>query len=253
MSTKAGDALQPLYLKVKRHILDNIGSGKWAISARVPSENDIVKKFGVSRMTANRALKELSDEGILVRIAGVGSFVADRHARSHPLEIRGIDEEIRQRGHTHRAEIVSLGRVRAGAELAEDFGVAPRDELYRSLIVHFENDRPVQLEDRHVAPAIAPGYLDVDFSRTTPYEYLMRVAPLQEAEHVLRAVMPDERTRKLLAMKRNEPCLLVTRRTWTHGAIASLAHLHHPGSRYEMSGRFRPSLTAQRPSLALQE
>jgi GntR family histidine utilization transcriptional repressor len=63
--------------------------------------------------------------------------------------------------------------VRAGADLAEDFGVAPRSELYRSLIVHFENDRPVQLEDRYVSPALAPGYLDVDFSRTTPYEYLI--------------------------------------------------------------------------------
>src|ERR1700733_2885339 len=239
------EAAQPLYLKVKRHILDNIGSGRWAAAARVPSENEIVKSFGVSRMTANRALKELSDEGVVVRIAGVGSFVADRHARAHPLEIRGIDEEIRERGHVHRAEIVSLERVRAGADLAEDFGVAPRSELYRSLLVHFEHDRPVQLEDRHVSPALAPGYLDVDFSRTTPYEYLIRVAPLQEAEHVLRAVMPDERTRRLLTMKRDEPCLLVTRRTWTNGAIASLARLYHPGSRYEMSGRFRPSLTLE--------
>ena len=245
MSTKASAALQPLYLKVKRHILDNIGSGKWAVSARVPSENEIVKTFGVSRMTANRALKELSDEGVLVRIAGVGSFVADRHARAHPLKIRGIADEIRERGHVHRAEIVSLERVRAAADLAEDFGVAPRSELYRSLIVHFENDRPVQLEDRYVSPVLAPGYLDVDFSRTTPYEYLIGVAPLQEVEHVLRAVMPDEKTRKLLAMKREEPCLLVIRRTWTHGAIASVARLYHPGSRYEMSGRFRPSFALE--------
>ena len=64
-------SLQPLYLQVKRHILDNIGSGKWGISERVPSENDIVKSFGVSRMTANRALRELRDEGVLVRVAGL--------------------------------------------------------------------------------------------------------------------------------------------------------------------------------------
>jgi GntR family transcriptional regulator, histidine utilization repressor len=146
--------LQPLYLKVKRHILDNIGSGKWATSARVPSENDIVKSFGVSRMTANRALRELRDEGVLVRIAGVGSFVADRHAHAHPLEIRSIADEIRGRGHVHRAEIVSLERIRAVAELAEDFGIAPRSELYCSVIVHFENDRPVQLEDRYVLPKL---------------------------------------------------------------------------------------------------
>jgi GntR family histidine utilization transcriptional repressor len=237
---KTAAALQPLYLKVKRHILDNIGSGKWATSTRVPSENDIVKSFGVSRMTANRALRELRDEGILVRIAGVGSFVAERHAHAHPLEIRSIADEIRERGHVHRAEIISLERVRATAELAEDFGVAPRVELYRSVIVHFENDRPVQLEDRHVLPKLAPDYLKTDFSRTTPYDYLTKVAPLQQAEHLLRAVMPDERTRKLLAMKRDEPCLLMIRRTWTAGEIASVARLYYPGSRYEMSGRFRP-------------
>src|SRR5271167_1704646 len=123
------DSQQPLYLQVKRHILDNIGSGKWGTSSRVPSENDIVKSFGVSRMTANRALRELRDEGVLVRIAGVGSFVADRHARAHPLEIRSIADEIRARGHVHRSQIVTLERVRAVAELAEDFGIAPRSEL----------------------------------------------------------------------------------------------------------------------------
>jgi GntR family transcriptional regulator, histidine utilization repressor len=233
-------ALQPLYLKVKRHILDNIDSGKWGASARVPSENDIVKSFGVSRMTANRALKELRDEGVLVRIAGVGSFVADRHAQAHPLEIRSIADEIRERGHTHRAEIVALERVRAIADLAADFGIAPRSELFCSVIVHFENDRPVQLEDRYVSPSLAPDYLTVDFGRTTPYDYLIKVAPLQEVEHLLRAVMPDERTRELLAMKHDEPSLLLIRRTWTAGQIASVARLYHPGSRYEMSGRFRP-------------
>jgi GntR family transcriptional regulator, histidine utilization repressor len=238
--TRPHASLQPLYLQVKQHILDNIGSGKWETSARVPSENDIVKSFGVSRMTANRALRELRDEGVLVRVAGVGSFVADQHAHAHPLEIRSIAEEIRRRGHAHRAEVVSLERIRAAADLAEDFGVAARSELYCSVIVHFENDRPIQLEDRYVLPKLAPDYLKVDFNRTTPYDYLIKAAPLQEAEHLLRAVMPDERTRKLLTMKRDEPCLLMIRRTWTAGQIASVARLYYPGSRYELSGRFRP-------------
>jgi GntR family histidine utilization transcriptional repressor len=238
--SRANVSLQPLYLQVKRHILDNIGSGKWGAAARVPSENDIVKSFGVSRMTANRALRELSDEGILVRVAGVGSFVAEPHAHAHPLEIRGIAEEIRRRGHVHRAEIVSLERIRASAELAGDFGIPPRSDLYCSVMVHFENGRPLQLEDRYVLPKLAPDYLKVDFTQTTPHDYLIKVAPLQEAEHQLRAVMPDERTRKLLTMKRDEPCLLMIRRTWAAGQIASMARLYYPGSRYEMSGRFRP-------------
>ena len=108
------------------------------------------------------------------------------------------------------------------------------------MIVHFEDDRAIQLEDRYVLPELAPDYLSVDFQHTTPHDYLIKVAPLQQAEHVLRAVMPDERTRKLLNMAADEPCLLMMRRTWTADAIASVAKLYYPGSRYEMSGRFRP-------------
>ncbi len=236
----SNDSAVPLYLQVKRHILDNIGSGKWAASTRVPSESEIVKSFGISRMTANRALRELRDEGVLVRVAGVGSFVADAQARAHPLEIRGIADEIQRRGHRHRAEVIALERRVARGALAEDFQVAAGSELFFSSIVHYENDLPVQLEDRYVSPQLAPDYLQMDFQRTTAHDYLIKVAPLQEAEHVLRAVMPDERTRKLLDMKRNEPCLFVNRRTWTFGSVASVAKLYYPGSRYEMSGRFRP-------------
>jgi len=237
---KANIAMQPLYLQVKNHILRNIDSGEWAASSRVPSENEIVRSFGVSRMTANRALRELQDEGVVVRIAGVGSFVASRQPHTHPLEIHNIADEIRSRGHAHRAQLVALERVRAVGTLAEDFGVPARTELFFSAIVHFEDDVPILLEDRHVLPRIGPDYLKVDFDRQTPYDYLMKVAPLQEAEHVLRAVMPDERARKLLAMKKGEPCLLMVRRTWTAGAIASVARLYYPGTRYEMSGRFHP-------------
>jgi GntR family transcriptional regulator, histidine utilization repressor len=237
---KSATSLQPLYLQVKRHILDNIGSGKWAPTQRVPSENELVRSFGVSRMTANRALRELSDEGVLVRVAGVGSFVAERQAHAHPLEIRSIAEEIRERGSTYRVEVVARERVAAVASLADDFRAAPRTELFFSTLVHFENDVPVQLEDRHVLARLAPDYLRVDFTRVTPHDHLVEVAPLQEAEHVLRATLPDARTAKLLAMKRGEPCLLVIRRTWSAGAVASVARLHYPGSRYELSGRFRP-------------
>jgi GntR family transcriptional regulator, histidine utilization repressor len=232
--------IQPLYRRVKNHILQNIDSGRWAAAARVPSENEIVKEFGVSRMTANRALRELQGEGVLVRIAGVGSFVADRQPHSHPLEIHNIADEIRARGHVHRAEVVALNSMRATAALATDFGVAARSELFFSAIIHFEDGVPILLEDRHVLPGVAADYLKMDFARMTPYDYLMKVAPLQQAEHVLRAVMPDERARKLLAMKRGEPCLLMIRRTWTAGVTASVARLHYPGSRYEMSGRFTP-------------
>ncbi len=59
---------QPLYARVKAHILDNIQSGAWEPGRRVPSENELVESFRISRMTANRALRELMAEGFLSRV-----------------------------------------------------------------------------------------------------------------------------------------------------------------------------------------
>ena len=71
----------PLYEKVKRHILTLIESGDWDPDRRLPSEHELVAELGISRMTVNRALRELSAEGYIQRISGVGSFVAERRVQ----------------------------------------------------------------------------------------------------------------------------------------------------------------------------
>ena len=57
------DAATPLYERVKNHILSNIGSGAWSGDRRIPSENELVAELGISRMTVNRALRELTAAG----------------------------------------------------------------------------------------------------------------------------------------------------------------------------------------------
>jgi GntR family histidine utilization transcriptional repressor len=231
---------QPAYARVKAHILDRIGTGAWAPQDRVPSENALVREFGVARMTVNRAVRELAHEGFLTRVKGGGTYVADRRSHGHPLRIRNIADEIAQRGHRHSADVLELAAVSADEEAAAAFGLPERATLFRSVIVHFENDEPVQVEERLVNPAVAPDYLSQDFSGRTPYEYLIAVAPLAEAEHVVQAVMPSARVLQLLAMEPGEPCLLIRRRTWTGDRVASTANLYHPGSRFELTGRFMP-------------
>lgn len=232
--------MMPRYQKVKDHILGHIGSGAWPSGHRVPSENELVKLLSVSRMTVNRAMKELSDEGLLTRVAGVGTFVADRTAHANPLEVHNIASEIRNRGGEHTVQVLKLEAVDAKGDMARSFNAAPGATVFHSLMVHCENGVPVQLEDRYVNPAIAPGYLGVDFTRTTAHQYLIEVAPLQEVEHILRAVMPTAQVRRLLKMPEGEPCLMLQRRTWSGGQVATSSRFYYPGSRYEFSGRFKP-------------
>ncbi|HEY5103040.1 MAG TPA: histidine utilization repressor [Steroidobacteraceae bacterium] len=229
----------PLYEQLKEHVLQNIRSGAWRTGARVPSEYDLVREFKVSRMTANRALRELMRSGVLARVAGVGTFVGDFKAAGHPLQIRNIADEIRSRGHRHRARLVTLERLIPSQTVRGRLGsAAAHTSVFHSLVVHFENDAVLQVEDRYVNPLLAPDYLGVDFETVTPHEYLMEVAPLQRVEHVVRAVLPEAPIRALLKLRAHEPALLIERVTWSCEARASFALLYHPGSRFELRGGF---------------
>ena len=91
----------------------HIRSGAWAPGARVPSENELVESFGISRMTANRALRELTADGFLARVPGVGTFVREAApARSSLVELSSIAEEIAARGHRHDTKIATPGSAR---------------------------------------------------------------------------------------------------------------------------------------------
>ena len=241
---RAIDPTVPRYQQVKEHILSRIRAGQLRPHDRVPSEQELVAEFGVSRMTANRALRELASDGVVVRQAGVGTFVADSQIRSPVMEVRNIASEIRERGHVHRAEVQVLERVDADNAISQSLELASGAPVFHSVIVHFEDDRPIQLEDRYVRADVAPDYGVQDFSRITPNEYLTVVAPLQTAEHVVRAEIPEPEVRDSLQMSVGEPCLVIRRRTWSNERPVSVARLYHPGFRYELAARFRPGTAA---------
>lgn len=235
------DATQARYRQIKEHLIKLINTGKLQPDDRVPSESALVKTFGVARMTAHRALKELSNEGYVVRLAGVGTFVADARPHSDVLKIRNIADEVRARGHVHTAEIITLEEITADQRLIQKMEQRPGAKLFHSLILHLESGKPIQLEDRYVCPIMAPDYLKQDFTKITPNVFLTRLAPIHSAEHVVRAVMPSTETRKLLRLPLNEPCLMIQRRTWSESRPVSFAELYHPGSKYELVGEMNES------------
>ena len=160
-----------LYQQVKDHVLRKIGDGSLVAGARVPSEQELVQEFGVARMTVNRALRELAEQGVIVRVAGVGSFVAEEKPQSTLLRIANIGEEITQRGHDHRFELLNMRRESASPEVAAALDLAVGASVFHLRGVHFENEVPVQLEDRYVNPRLVPDFMEQDFSALQPSVY----------------------------------------------------------------------------------
>lgn len=230
----------PPYRRIKDRLKRQLGRGRYPPGARMPSEAELCARHGVSRMTVHRALRELADEGLLVRVQGLGTFAAQPDRVASTLTIRDIHEEIRARGHAHRADVHVAREERARAPLAAKLGLAPDARVFHTLIVHLENDRPIQCEDRYVNPAAAPGYLGVDFTTTTPTGYLLSVAPLWEAQYSIAAMNPTAQEARLLGIAANDPCLVVVRRTESQHVPITVARLAHPGDRYLLEGAFKP-------------
>ncbi|MDA9109755.1 histidine utilization repressor [Woeseiaceae bacterium] len=230
----------PRYKQVKELIIDQISSGALKPSQRVPSENQLVVSMGVSRMTANRALRELNDEGYLDRKAGVGSFVSDLKATSHLLEVRNIADEVKSRGHEYSSRVINHVKKVVPKDIAKAMNINKDMEVAHILLVHYENDIPIQIEDRFVDTSFAPSFMKQDFSLITPSAYLSGIAPLQEAEQVVKAVIPENAISNLLQIDQSQPCLLITRRTWVLSKPVTYGRFFHPGDRYELIGHYKP-------------
>jgi GntR family histidine utilization transcriptional repressor len=236
----AAAAAEPaLYEQVKNHIRRGIQDGSWPAGQRLPSEHELVAQLGMSRMTVHRALRELAGQGSIVRVAGVGSFVAHDKPQSTLLQIANIASEIRERGHDYRCEFLLAARVAATPEVAVWLGLRPGESVFHAVCLHLEDGLPVQLEDRYVNPHLAPDFLAQDFSAMSFSEYLVRQVPFDEIEHLVDAVQPTAVQAQRLAMPAGEPCLQLTRRTWTRGEVVTLVRCLHPSSRYRLGSRFR--------------
>ena len=228
------------YSLVKQHLRDALAQGRFPPGTLMPSETELVAQFGVSRMTVNRALRELQSEGLIVRVKGVGTFAAQLHRVSSTLRIRDLHEEIHERGHQHSARVVRLGAEPATPALAGQLGLEPGATVFHCVIVHSEDGVPLQCEDRYVNPACAPDFLSVDFTLTTPTHYLFEVTALWRAQFSIEAALPTTEEAALLGIGAGDPCLIVVRRTFTTDAVITIARLVQPGARYALQGEFAP-------------
>lgn len=231
----------PLYSKIKKYILDKINTGEWQVHQKISTENELVTIFDTSRMTVNRALRELTAEGRLVRTQGKGTFVAPVKVQSALLEITSIASEIKNSGGIYSCNINLLCEEKAGPDIAIKMKIKPYTSLFHSILTHKNNGLPIQLADRLVNPAVVPHYLEQDFTKTSTADYLLTVAPVCKIEHVVEALIPPAWIRQLLEISEAEPCLVLHRTTWTDGIIATRSCFYYPGSRYSLGGKFSPS------------
>lgn len=229
----------PLSRQIKNFILDGISSGELSPGDRVPSEAELARHFSASRMTVNRAVSELTVEGRLNRVQGLGTFVAEFKPLAPLFEIRSIAQEVKDQGREHSSVLLKSLRGPADKSEAGRLEIPEGIEIFKLQVLHLSDGRPIQIEARLVVPKFAPLLLEQDFTRTTASDYLQKHVPFSEVEHKVDAVAAGPEFSRLLEIDENAPCLRLVRRTWLGEDIITYVQLIHPGDAFRFTGRFR--------------
>ncbi|WP_137044137.1 histidine utilization repressor [Pseudolabrys sp. FHR47] len=231
----------PRYAEIRRSLEQSILSGDWPPGHRVPSEQELVARYGCSRMTVNRAMSELAASGMVIRRRRTGTVVALPVSQKSVLKIQNIPEEVAREGRDYRYELRSRSLRRASKRDAERLKVSAGDAVLAVKSLHYADGIPLVAEDRVINLAVAPDARDVDFSNIAPGSWLLAKVQWREAEHLIRATNATAEMARLLEIEANHACLVVERSTWLDAGTVTHVELTYPGSRYQLTVRFNPS------------
>jgi GntR family transcriptional regulator len=210
------DLAVPLYHQLQHVLKAEIESGQCRPDERLPSEQEIAERFGVSKITVRQALQELAQLGYIRREQGRGTFVARRKFDEGPRELTSFTEEMR------RHSLVAASRVLAQFEAEADARVAAALRLpAKSLVLVLKRLRlagaePLGVQIAHIPAALVPGLHVAD--GMSLYEVLQtqyHLYPAQARETYV-AALADSSTAQLLGIPVGSPVFGVERVTLTH-------------------------------------
>lgn len=223
------DGAGPLYDQIRRAITRKITRRDWRPGDRIPFENELCRALNVSRMTVNKAMQALADDGLIVRKRKAGSFVAAQEHVQAPLTIARIEDEVAASDRVYSYELLS----RSESQMEDGPGL-------RILCRHLADGEPMAVEERLVSLATVPQAAGESFEETPPGSWLLTHVPWTEAEHAISAVSASPETALHLDVEPGTACLQVERRTWADGETVTFVRLIYPGDKRTLVGRFQP-------------
>lgn len=236
----------PRYAEIRRDLEGRILSGEWPPGYRVPSEFELVERYGCSRMTVNKALSALAAAGLIDRRRRSGSFVAAPRSQETVLEIHDIKAEIAATGKPYRYEVLSREARPATEAEAARLGVAEGAPVLAMLVRHLADGRPFVVEDRVISLDTVPEARDEPFAASPPGTWLIERIPWTEAEHCIQAAQAGAALARALGIGKADACLMIERKTWQAGNPVTWVRLAYPGDSHRLVARFSPS-GARRP------
>ncbi|KES20990.1 MULTISPECIES: GntR family transcriptional regulator [unclassified Pseudomonas] len=226
----------PLYSQLKELLRTRILDGSYPPLSRMPSEAELGKAHGVSRITVRQALGDLQKEGLIFKIHGKGTFVARPKAFQNVSTLQGLAESMGERGYEVINRLRSFRFVPADAQVAVRLQVAEGDSVAQIKRARLVNRELVSLEVTYLPEAVGRRLEKADLVSRDIFLILENDCglPLGHADLAIDAILADAELATALEVEEGSPVMRIER--LTHGADGQpldYEHLYYRGDAFQ--------------------
>lgn len=222
-----------------------IRDGSLSPGQQLAKETELADQFGVSRMTMNKALTQLTREGFLVRRKRSGTFVAQQRGQAAVMEINDIEQEVDSLGLDYSWQM-NVCTTRHLTDEERSLLDMPADTHGRMLVVegtHMARREPFCLELRVINLDKVPTAAEQDFRAVVPGQWLFHSMPFSAANHRIRAINVAGRDARQLDVALGTACLEILRKTRLEQTWVTHVRLLYPGELHQLVADFTPRQT----------
>ncbi|UWP89046.1 GntR family transcriptional regulator [Aliiroseovarius crassostreae] len=216
--------------EVRDRIRDQILDRTYAPGNKLPRDADLAEQFGCARTTVQRAMQDLSDIGLIERKRKGGTRVRANPVTRATLDIPITRLEVEETGAVYGYQLIDQQVRPTPRDITAKLEQAEPTSMLQVQALHLADHRPYVFEDRWVSIETAPEILDVDLTRESANEWLVRNKPYTRFDLRIYAISADEATARTLATDPGSALLVIERTTWI-GAdpITSVRSITLPG------------------------
>lgn len=202
---------KPLYMQLEEVIREKLDNQTWPSESIIPSENELSREYGISRMTVRNVITKLVQEGLLFRIPGKGTFVSEPKIIAKTLSYAGIREQLEQMGYQVSTELLETVAQTGTKDMCKLFDIEPNSIVYMIRRIRYVKGEPFSLHISYIPAELAPGIEKLDLVSEQLCTILSNEYGLirENTLETLESVASSKEEAKLLNIPVNHPLLLL--------------------------------------------